>query len=147
MISSYFDRLRKKVGECEKDSYILIEILKLTVKIISSFSYINVSLYVKLRIPRVHVELFKFTSENPTILNKLTHRRNPLFYSYIQWVSNKKWRAKKLFESFAIEKKTVQITKYIQKESCPTCNLKYKRNSGNNQHPYSNKEPSLLSTM
>ena len=49
------DRLFNKIEGYEKDGYKLTEIIKLTLKIKSSLSYLNISLCLKLRIPKLHV--------------------------------------------------------------------------------------------
>ena len=86
LFSSQTERLFQKIDEYRKGGYKFNEIIKLTLKINSSLSFINISHHLKLRVPNLHVEFFRKISEEATKLNTLIDRRNPLFYSYQQWV-------------------------------------------------------------
>ena len=67
-------------------SYIFIQIKKLTIKIYSNLSIINIHYYLKHRIPIKHRHFFRKTPQNHDYIQ--THcndRRNPFHFACRQW--------------------------------------------------------------
>ena len=79
---SQTETLPEKVAECEKGGYTFSETIKLTKEIISILSFLIVSHYLKLRIPRLHVDFLRILFEKLSIINTVFHRRNPFSYNY-----------------------------------------------------------------
>ena len=72
-------RFCKKTDEYEKDRYNFEKTIKITIKANSNRSYISISNYSNLRIPKLHVEFFRKLSENPQSLPQYLNEEIPSF--------------------------------------------------------------------
>ena len=81
--------LNIKLTIARQRGFILIQINKLTVKIYSHQRYINISYYLKHRIPIMHRQFFKILSQNRDYVE--THcndRNNPFHFACQIWIKN-----------------------------------------------------------
>ena len=81
--------LNKKLTIARQRGFILNQINKLTIKIYSHQRYINISYYVKHRIPIMHRQFFKKLSQNRNYVE--THcndRNNPFHFACQTWIKN-----------------------------------------------------------
>ena len=78
--------LNKKLTDARENGFIFNQINKLTIKIYSNLSNINICYYLKLRIPMCHRLFFRRISQNREYIQ--THcndRRNPFHFACRQW--------------------------------------------------------------
>ena len=81
--------LNKKLTIARQRGFILNQINKLTIKIFSHQRYINISYYLKHRIPIMHRQFFKILSRNRDYVQ--THcndRNNPFHFACQKWIKN-----------------------------------------------------------
>ena len=81
--------LNKKITIARQRGFILNQTNKLTIKIFSHQRYINISYYLKHRIPIMHRQFFKILSRNRDYVQ--THcndRNNPLHFACQTWIKN-----------------------------------------------------------
>ena len=81
--------INKKLTLGRERSFIIIQINKLTIKIYSNLSHINIHYYLNLRIPMCHRLFFRRISQNREF--NQTHcndRRNPFHFACRQWYSH-----------------------------------------------------------
>ena len=81
--------LNIKLTIARQRGFILNQINKLTIKIFSHQRYINISYYLKHRIPRMHRQFFKIPSKNHDFVQ--THcndRNNPFHLAFQIWIKN-----------------------------------------------------------
>ena len=81
--------LNIKLTIARQRGFILNQINKLTIKIYSHQRYINISYYLKHRIPIMHRQFFKKLSQNPDYVQ--THcndRNNPFHFACQIWIKN-----------------------------------------------------------
>ena len=86
--------LNQKLPIAHGNNYIFNQINKLTIKIYSNLSNINIHHYLKLRIPIMHRQFFKKLSQNCDFLQTFCNdRRNPIHFACRQWYSynNPQW--------------------------------------------------------
>ena len=80
--------LNKKLTVARERGYVFNQINKLTIKIYSNLSHINIHHYLKLRIPIMHRQFFRKLSQNPEYIK--THcndRRNRFHFACRKWYS------------------------------------------------------------
>ena len=80
--------LNKKLTVARQNSFIFIQINKLTIKFYSLLRYINIRYYLKLRIPMCHRLFFKISSQNPEYIQ--THcndKNNPFHFACQRWIN------------------------------------------------------------
>ena len=76
----------KKLTLARQKSFIFIQINKLTTKIYSNLSHINIHYYLKLRIPTMHRHFFiKISHNGDNIQTHCNYRRNPVHFACRQW--------------------------------------------------------------
>ena len=68
--SEYYG-LRKNIKNARNNGFIFNEIVKLTIKIYSTLSRMNICYYLKFQIPLMHRKIFRIISQNQE--NKKTH--------------------------------------------------------------------------
>ena len=81
--------LNIKLTIARQRGFILNQINKLTIKIYSHQRYINISYYLKHRIPKMHRQFFKKLSQNNDYVQ--THcndRNNPFHFAYQKWIKS-----------------------------------------------------------
>ena len=74
-----FYGLKKKIKNARRNSFKYIQIIKLTIKISSNVSNINICYYLKHPIPLMHRQFFKIISQNPEYVK--THSNDLIFRS------------------------------------------------------------------
>ena len=83
-MSSY--ELNKKLTVARENGFLFNQINKLTIKIYSNLSHINIHYYLKLRIPTLHRKFFKKISQNrECVQTQCYDRRNPFHFACRQW--------------------------------------------------------------
>ena len=81
--------LNKKLALARQRSFILNQINKLTIKIYSHQRYINISYYLKHRIPIMHRQFFKILSRNRDYVQTYCNDRNiPFHFACQTWIKN-----------------------------------------------------------
>ena len=81
--------LNKKLNIARQRGFILNQIKKLTIKIYSHQRYINISYYLKHRIPIMHRQFFKILSRNRDyVQNHCDDRNNPFHFACQTWIKN-----------------------------------------------------------
>ena len=83
-----FDELNKKLTLARERGYIFNQINKLTIKIYSNLSYINIHYHLRLGAPPLHRQFFKNLLRNPDYIE--THCNdvhNPFHFACRQWYS------------------------------------------------------------
>ena len=81
--------LNKKLTLARQRGFRFLQINKLTIKIYSHQRYINISYYLKHRIPIIHRQFFKILSQNRDF--EQTHcddRNNPFHFACQTWIEN-----------------------------------------------------------
>ena len=81
--------LNKKLTVARERGFRFLHIYKLTIKIYSHQRYINISYYLKHRIPTMHRQFFKILSRNRDYVQ--THcndRNNPFHFACQTWIKN-----------------------------------------------------------
>ena len=79
-IKTQFYGLNKKIITALKKGFRLSEIVKLTIKINSSLSNINMSYYLKVQIPILHRQFFRIISQNPEYVKTVCNDLNIPFH-------------------------------------------------------------------
>ena len=80
--------LKKKLTVARENGYIFNQINKLTIKILSNLSHINIHYHLRLGASPLHRQFFKILSRNHDYIQ--THcngRRNPFHFACRQWYS------------------------------------------------------------
>ena len=80
--------LNKKLTTARENGFIFIQINKLTIKIYSNLSHINIHYHLRSGAPPLHRQFFKKLSQNKEYIQ--THcndRRNPFHFACRQWYS------------------------------------------------------------
>ena len=81
--------LNKKLTIARQKGFILNQINKLTIKIYSYQRYINISYYLKHRIPIMHRQFFKILSRNRDYVEThYTDRNNPFHFACQKWIKS-----------------------------------------------------------
>ena len=81
--------LNKKLTLARQRGFRFLQINKLTIKIYSHQRYINISYYLKHRIPIMHRQFFKILSQNCDYVQTHCNDRNNLFHFACQiWIKN-----------------------------------------------------------
>ena len=81
--------LNIKLTIARQGGFILNQIKKLTIKIYSHQRYINISYYLKHRIPIMHRQFFKILSRNHDyVQNHCDDRNNPFHFACQTWIKN-----------------------------------------------------------
>ena len=73
-------KIGKKLTIARERNFIFIQINKLTTKIYSNLSHINIHYYLKLRIPIMHRQFFRKLSQNPDYIQTFCKDRRNLFH-------------------------------------------------------------------
>ena len=80
--------LKKKLTLARENGFIFNHINKLTVKILSNLSHINIHYHLRLGAPPLHRQFFiKLLKNRDYIQNHCNNRRNPFHFSLRQWYS------------------------------------------------------------
>ena len=80
--------LNKKLAIARENGYIFNHINKLTIKIYSNLSYINIHYHLRLGAPPMHRQFFiKISKNREYIQTHCNDRRNPFHFSLRQWFS------------------------------------------------------------
>ena len=80
--------LNQKLAIARGNGYIFNQINKLTIKIYSNLSNIDIHYHLKLGLPPLHCQFFKKISQNRDYIQPLCHnRRNPFHFACRQWYS------------------------------------------------------------
>ena len=83
-----FDKLNKKLSIARENGFIFNQINKLTIKIYSNLSHINIHYHLKLGAPPLHRQFFKILSQNRDyIQSHCNNRRNTFHFACRQWYS------------------------------------------------------------
>ena len=78
--------LNKKLTTAPGNGFKFNQINKLTIKIYSNLSHININHYLKLRIPIMHRQLFRKLSQNREYVQiHCNDRRSPFHFACRQW--------------------------------------------------------------
>ena len=77
---SQFYRLGKKIKRARKNWFRFIQKVKLTIKIISRISNINICPYLKLPIPKLHRQFLRIISQNPEYVKDVCKDLNKSFH-------------------------------------------------------------------
>ena len=78
--------LHKKLKNVEIGTLVFLNIIKITIKIYSSITNINIRYYLKLRIPIMHRQFFKIISQNPEyVKNFCNNMENPFHLACRMW--------------------------------------------------------------
>ena len=80
--------LNKKLTIARGNGFIFNQIKKLTIKIYSNLSHINIQYHLRLGTPPIHRQVFLKISQNRDyIQTHCNNRRNPFHFSFRQWFS------------------------------------------------------------
>ena len=80
--------LNKKLTVARQNGLIFNEINKITKKIYSNLTHINIHYYLKLRIPIMHRQFFRKLAQNREYIQTFCNdRRNPFHFACRQWYS------------------------------------------------------------
>ena len=78
--------LNKKLANARENGFKFNQINKLTIKILSNLSYINIHYHLKLGAPPLHRQFFKKLSQNRDYIQTYCNdRRNPFQFACRQW--------------------------------------------------------------
>ena len=81
--------LNKKLTIARERGFRFLHIIKLTIKIYSHQRYINISYYLKHRIPIMHRQFFKILSRNRDYVQPhCNDRNNPFHFACQTWIKN-----------------------------------------------------------
>ena len=87
--SMHLYELNKKLTVARERGFIFLHINKLTIKIYSHQRYINISYYLKHRIPIMHRQFFKILSRNLDYVQiHCNERNNPFHFACQTWIEN-----------------------------------------------------------
>ena len=80
--------LNKKLTIARQKGFIFIQILKLTIKFYSHLRYINISYYLKFRIPMCHRKFFRVISQNREHVDNFCNKmENPFHFACYKWIN------------------------------------------------------------
>ena len=80
--------LNKKLTVARERGYIFSQVNKLTIKIYSNLSHINIQYHLRLSTPPMHRQFFiKISQNRDYIQTHCNNRRNPFHFSLRQWFS------------------------------------------------------------
>ena len=83
-----YDGLNVKIDNIKKIGFIFGQTLKLTMKIFSNLSNVNIEYYLKLRIPILHRKFSKITSKNPQYVKRFCKDRiGPFLFAIREWTN------------------------------------------------------------
>ena len=83
-----FYGLNKKIKNAQRNGFIFNQINKLTIKIYSNLSNINICYYLKHRIPMCHRLFFKTLSQNPNyVKTHCTDYNNGFHFACRKWIN------------------------------------------------------------
>ena len=81
--------LNKKLTLARERGFSFLKLNKLTIKIYSHQRFINISYYLKQRIPIMHRQVFKMLFRNRDyVQTHCNHRNNPFLFACQTWIKN-----------------------------------------------------------